>query len=258
MAILEVKNLTVGYGAPVVRDVSFCLRAGEVVGLLGRNGSGKTTLLRGLCGSAKVLGGTALLGGENCLTMKPRQRARHLALLAQRTELLAGLRAGEVITMGGYARQGVFERPGPAEEKRARQAAARLGVEALWDRDCAALSEGQRQLVHLARVTAQETEVLLLDEPSSALDFTNTHRLFGCVRGLAREENRAALVVLHDPALALRWCDRLLRLEEGRLTGELTTAQAAPEQVQTFLQPLYPGLLVRKDEESRTFYCVIA
>ena len=256
MAALEVEHLTVGYSAPVVQNVSFSVEKGQVVGLLGRNGSGKTTILRGLIGSAKVSGGAVRVNGRDCLSLKARPRAALMALLSQRIELTEGLRAGEVICMGRCAHGGLFS--GPTAEDRAlcRRVAEKLNIAHLWDRDCGTLSEGQRQMVQLARVTAQDAAVLLLDEPNSALDYQNSRLLFGQVQKLTRERDKAALVVMHDPALALRWCDRLLRLENGRLTGALEPASAAVEEAQSFLSGLYPGITVRRDGLNGAFYCI--
>lgn len=256
MAALEVENLTVGYTAPVVQNVSFTVEKGQVVGLLGRNGSGKTTLLRGLSGSAKVSGGQICVNGMSCLRMKARQRAPLMALLSQRIALTEGLRAGEVICMGRCAYASVFGGPSPKDVELCRQAAKRLEIDHLWERDCGTLSEGQRQMVQLARVTAQDAAVLLLDEPNSALDYQNSRLLFQQVQKLAREQQKAALVVMHDPVLALRWCDRLLRMEHGNITGSLEPAKAEAEAVQHFLETLYPGIAVRWDGQERAFYCL--
>ena len=256
MAAFEVENLTVGYGSPVVKQVTFSVERGQVVGLLGRNGSGKTTLLRGLSGSARVSGGAVRVNGADCLKLKARPRAALMALLSQRIELTEGLRAGEVICMGRCAYGGVFSGPTDTDVALCRQAAEELGISHLWERDCAALSEGQRQMVQLARVSAQDAAVLLLDEPNSALDYQNSRLLFQRVQTMARQRNKAALVVMHDPALALRWCDRLLRLENGVLTGELEPPSASAEEARRFLSALYPGITVRRDGLNGTFYCI--
>ena len=138
-----------------------------------------------------------------------------------------------------------------------RRAAEQFGIEGLLYRDCAALSQGQRQLVQLARVAVQGAPVLLLDEPNSALDFPNTHQFFRTLTGLLAGGERCALVVLHDPALALRWCGRLLLLEEGRLVGELRPGETGLNAVQSALGRLYPGLQVRQDRESGRLFCAM-
>ena len=256
MALLDVKGLSAGYAAPILQEVSFSLQEGELVGLLGRNGSGKTTFLRALTGSLKPLAGTAEVDGQNLFALNTRKRARLVSLMTQRTGLLEGLRVGEVICMGRYASQGALAGISPQEKELARQVARQLEIESLWDADCAQISEGQRQLVQLARVTVQDASVLLLDEPNSALDFENSRLLFSHIRSLTRTNQHAVLAVLHDPMLALRWCDRLLRLENGRITGSLCPREEEPETIQEFLIRLYPGILVKKDRETGAFYCM--
>lgn len=241
--LLEAENLTAGYRRPVVRGVSLALPAGTVTALLGPNGSGKSTLLRALSGNGRVFGGSVRVLGQDCLALPARRRARCLALLPQRTGLLPGLTAREVIAMGRYAYSGPFGGPAPGDAERVAQAARALGVQDLLDADCAALSEGQRQLVHLGRVVAQDAPVLLLDEPNSALDYTHTHRLFAALRRWAQGGQRAALVVLHDPALALRYADRLLLMQDGALCGSVCPGDGAAA-AQAALRGLYPGLCV--------------
>ena len=241
--LLEAKNLTAGYRRPVVRGASLALGAGTVTALLGPNGCGKSTLLRALSGNGRVFGGSVRVLGQDCLALPARRRARCLALLPQRTGLLPGLTAREVIAMGRYAYSGPFGGPAPGDAERVAQAARALGVQDLLDADCAALSEGQRQLVQLGRVVAQDAPVLLLDEPNSALDYTHTHRLFAALRRWAQGGQRAALVVLHDPALALRYADRLLLMQDGALCGSVCPGDGAAA-AQAALRALYPGLCV--------------
>lgn len=256
--MLDIQNLSAGYSFPIVQKVSLTLEPGRILGLLGRNGSGKTTLLRGLSGSAKVTEGRVLLDGQDLLSMKPRQRARCTALLSQRTPQMEGLTVAEVIRMGRFSLSGPLGRLSPEDESLCKKAAEDLGIAPLWDRDCSALSEGQRQLVHLARVTAQDARVLLLDEPSSALDFENAHRLFHQVRRIALAQQKSVVIVLHDPALALSLCDRLARMENGRLTGILDLPCSELSAAEAFLSPLCPGIRVKKDSETGSFYCIPA
>ena len=226
--LLEAKNLTAGYRRPVVRGASLALGAGTVTALLGPNGCGKSTLLRALSGNGRVFGGSVRVLGQDCLALPARRRARCLALLPQPHRPAAGPDRAEVIAMGRYAYSGPFGGPAPGDAERVEQAARALGVQDLLDADCAALSEGQRQLVHLGRVVAQNAPVLLLDEPNSALDYTHTHRLFAALRRWAQGGQRAALVVLHDPALALRYADRLLLMQAARCAAAFAPAAGLP------------------------------
>lgn len=255
--MLEVRGLWAGYTDFVVRDVSFTVAGGELVGILGRNGSGKSTLLRGLTFGLRRRQGQVLVRGEDCAALSPRQRARRMALLPQHTPSSPGLRVEEVLELGRYPWEGPLRPPGSQTRELVRRAAEQFGIEGLLYRDCAALSQGQRQLVQLARVAVQGAPVLLLDEPNSALDFPNTHQFFRTLTGLLAGGERCALVVLHDPALALRWCGRLLLLEEGRLIGELRPGETGLHAVQSALGRLYPGLQVRQDGESRRLFCAM-
>lgn len=255
--MLEVKALSAGYRLPVVREVSLSVAAGELTAILGRNGSGKSTLLRGLTGGVPWVKGQVLVRGEDCRTLSQRQRARRIALLPQHTPVFPGLRVGEVLEMGRYPWDGPLHPPDQETRARIWAAAEKFGVEKLLDEDCSALSQGQRQLVHLARTVVQDAPVLLLDEPNSALDFPNTHQLFRTLTHLLEEGDRCALVVLHDPALALRWCRRLLLLEEGRLMGELCPGMTPLAEIQSALGRLYPGIAVKEDKESGHFFCTI-
>lgn len=254
--LLEAENLTVGYRRPVVRSASLVLQAGELTALLGPNGCGKSTLLRGISGNGKVFAGTVRVCGQDCLALSARRRARCLALLPQRVGVLPGLTVREVIAMGRYVHSGLFGGPQPGDAERVEQIARTFGVEPLLDTDCAALSEGQRQLVHLCRVAVQDTPVLLLDEPNSALDFTNTHRLFATLRRWVRGQHKAGLVVLHDPALALRYCDRLLLMQRGQLCGEIHPGDGAPA-VEAALAPLYPQLRVVAGTRPGELFCTL-
>lgn len=114
--LLEVRDLSAGYQRPVVQNISFSIRKGELAAVLGRNGCGKTTLLRGLTGGAKVMEGTVLLDGQDCAGWDPRRKARKVALLPQRARLLPGLLVGEVIamavTLGRVPSPGETERSG--------------------------------------------------------------------------------------------------------------------------------------------------
>lgn len=255
--MLEVKGLWAGYSSPVLQGVSFSVAQGELAAILGRNGSGKSTLLRALTGSAKVSQGQVLIQGWDCLPLSARQRARHMALLPQVISPSSGLRAEEIIEMGRYPWESPLRPGGARSRQMVHQAAREFGVEHLLDQDCSVLSQGQRQLVQLARVVVQDAPVLLLDEPNSALDFPNTHLLFRTLTALLERDARCALVVLHDPALALRWCSRLFLLEGGTITGEIRPKTASAQEIQEKLARLYPGIRVKQDKESGYFFCTI-
>ncbi len=255
MARFEVTDLSVGYDAPLLTGVTFDAGAGEVLGILGRNGSGKTTLLRGVAGSIRRFAGYICIDGADCTFLTPRQQATRMTVLPQQTEVLPGLIARDLIAMGRYPYGSLFSDASREDAARITQAAASLGIAHLLDADCIKLSQGQRQLVLLARCMVQDTPVLLLDEPNAALDYDNTHAMFAAVRHLAKHQGKTALLVLHDPELALRYCDRLLILHEGCLCADVPVAGVSEETLQQALRRLYPHMTLRKDPYDGHFRC---
>ena len=253
--ILDIRSLSAGYKAPVLHNISLSLHEGEILVLLGRNGCGKTTLCRAVSGDARLFGGSICLAGQDIRTLSVRKRARFAASVSQQCAIPAGLRAADIIAMGGYAEGDILGRPSERTAARMSLYMERFGIAALQDKDCAALSAGQRQLVHLTRAAVQNTPLLLLDEPNSALDFDNTYRFFHLLTDLVREEKRGALLVLHDPALALRFADRILLMENGHLCGEIRVQEDGEDAIRTALQKIYPRIRLIRDTENGLYFC---
>lgn len=246
------KDFSAGYERPVVQNVSFSVAEGRLAAVLGPNGAGKSTLLNAMDGGVRKTTGQVLVNGQDCLPLPARQRARRLALVRQQIPLLPGVRVREVLEMGRYAWAGPLGAD-PGAPAAVAAAAAAFGIEALLPADCAALSQGQRQLVHLARAAVQSAPVLLLDEPGSALDFSNIHRLFALLAGWLAKGDRCAVAVLHDPALALRCCSPVLLLKEGRLVARLEPEHCTDGQLEQALAVLYPGIRVRREGSGPVF-----
>jgi len=251
--LFEVKNLSAGYEKPIVEQISFSAKSGEIIGILGRNGCGKTTLLRGITGTNRRFGGSVFVNGMDCTKLSVRRQASHISMLPQRTEILDGILAREVLEMGLYPRGNIFHDVRKKEQNRLLEIAERLGISELLDKDCGKLSQGQRQLVLLARVMVQDAQVLLLDEPDSALDFYNTHSLFSNLRAMIRKTDKTAVIVLHDPELALRWCDRLFILHKGQLAKEIS-CHADIQELQNTFRILYPEIKLKN--ETRISFCL--
>ncbi len=253
--MLEVKNLTLGYDTPLLKDITFSAQSGQVIGILGRNGCGKTTLLRGLAGSIRRFSGEVWVDGRNCTAMSPRVQAKYRGVLAQHTQIMEGILAREILEMGRYPHSSAFRDLDREGAKKIEECARLLGISHLLDHDCGKLSQGQRQLVLLGRLMVQDTPLMLLDEPNSALDYDNSHTMFAIVRRLVRQQSKTALVVLHDPELALRYCDRLLLLKDGTICQDLAPGEAGEEAITAALGQLYPNVIVRRDPFDGHFRC---
>lgn len=239
MSFLSVEQLSAGYGGhPVVREVSFRLESGCLMGILGANGCGKTTLLKAICGILPHRG-SCLLEQTPLEKLSARQLARQVGYIPQRSGISIDIPVLDVVLMGLNPQLRLLERPDKVMQAMAVQALEQVGLSGKEQSNYLFLSEGQKQLCILARTLLSGSRLLLLDEPESALDFRYRHRMLLLLKEWVAQETRAALVTLHDPSLALNCCDRLLLLEEGRVLGMLEPQKDSPEQMEPLLQVLY-------------------
>jgi len=206
-------------GHPVLDGVTFDVRRGEVVGLLGRNGAGKTSLIRVATRALRPDRGLVRLAGEPIETLSHRALARQLATVPQEASVPFPFLAGEVVLMGRMPHQGLFGFESAHDVETARDAMARVGIAQLADRPMDALSGGERQLVLFARALTQEPGWLLLDEPTAFLDLRHRIDVLRVVRAFA-QRGGGALVVSHDFGLAARVCDRIVLLGDGRVVAD--------------------------------------
>lgn len=244
-ALLTVEHLFCGYGRQeIVQDVSLSVEQGEFCALLGLNGCGKTTLIKSICGLLPVQQGRCFVGDEECTHMNERQRARRMSYIPQRGSPLFGRSVLDVVLMGYNAQLQLLETPGQQRREQAMEELARLGLESFAQRDYATLSEGQKQLVILARTLVQDAPVMLMDEPDSALDFVNRTMVLDKVRHALQSQGRAGLISLHDPNFAMAYCDRLLLMKNGTIAQELTLKNATREDVEAALVQVYGDICV--------------
>lgn len=237
--LFRLENIHISYGShPVIRGIDLWVGAGEFCALLGLNGSGKTTLLHGACGFLPMEG-RCVAGGRDCARLNERQRARLISFIPQTSSLGGGRSVLEVVLMGFNPRLGLLQSPTRQHRQLAQEALEHIGCGHLARRDFGTLSQGQRQLIILARCMVQDTPVTLMDEPDSALDFLNRHMVLGKVRQMLHDGGRAGLITLHDPNFALAYCDRILLLRDGRLQGELAMDRAGREEIQEKLSLIY-------------------
>ena len=227
-AALEGKSLCHRYrGAArdAVRDVSLRAEPGVVSTVLGPNGSGKSTLLRLLAGGVRPRSGTAEYGGRPLDQWPPRTLARRLAVVTQHEHVPFPVTAGSLAAMGRYPHLGPWRRERAKDRAAVAAAMERCGVAGLEDRDFRTLSGGERQRVRIARALAQEPRVLLLDEPTAALDMRYEMSIFRLLRELATNEGTAVVVVTHNLNLAARFGDRHLLLADGATAAEGSSAE---------------------------------
>ena len=207
-----------GYGRrQVLEDVSFSVAKGEFCAVLGRNGSGKTTLLHCLCGLLRPDPGQVQLAGLDVAGATRGEIARAVSLMAQEQVEIFPFRVLDVVVMGRTPHLSLGRVPGPAEYDLAMASLAELRAESLAKRNFNRISGGERQMVMLARALTQGAAVMLLDEPTSHLDFNNQDRLLQRVRNLCQKHKMTVLAAVHDPNLAGRFSDKVVMMHNGRV-----------------------------------------
>lgn len=247
----EVKDLTAGYGEKeVLNGVSFTLSEGEVCGVIGTNGSGKTTLLKALCGILPSQG-EITFQSENLLKKGRKEIARICGYIPQRSGITISLSVMDAVLMGFSAELSLFENPTPAMHKRAEKVLSMLGLSDLKERDYLTLSEGQKQMVILARTLVSDRKILFLDEPESSLDFSGRYRMMQHVRDYVLEKQASALLVLHDPNLALSVCDRILLLKDGMIFEEIHPKEDDEDTLTEKLSAIYGPVSVHRLKDAR-------
>lgn len=243
--LLSLREIRAGYGErEVVRGASLTVEAGEFCALLGLNGCGKTTLLRAACGLLPLIGGSCTVGETETTRLDEKSRARLMSYIPQRGSPIMGKTVMEVVLMGFNARLRLLDSPGEAHRRIAMEHLTHLGLAELAGRDYATLSEGQKQLVILARALSQDTPVMLMDEPDSALDFVNRHMVLGKIRSVLHERRQAGLITLHDPNFALAYCDRLLLMRDGGILTEIDMRSTDHAAIEAGLGAIYGDIAV--------------
>ncbi|WP_291813985.1 heme ABC transporter ATP-binding protein [Cellulomonas sp.] len=218
MSVLRAEGVRVAYGAHTVLDgVDLEVAAGEVVALVGPNGAGKSTLLSVLGGDPRPDAGRVLLDGVELQAQDLRRLARRRAVMLQETRLSFPFRVEEVVHMGRHPWRGTPQEDG--DDAVVAAAMSDADVVHLAARTFPTLSGGEKARTSFARTLAQQAPVLLLDEPTAALDVRHQEALLARVRHAA-QEGAAVVVVLHDLTLAAAWADRVVVLADGRVRAD--------------------------------------
>lgn len=213
--------LTLGYGDFRVADgLNVAIPDGKFTAIIGPNGCGKSTLLRTLSRLMKPLGGQVRLDGQAIQHFATKEVARRIGLLAQNASAPGDITVAELVARGRYPHQPLFTRWRDEDERAVQKAMAATGVTALADQSVDTLSGGQRQRAWIAMVLAQETSILLLDEPTTWLDISHQIDLPELLCTLNREQGYTLAAVLHDLNQACRYANHLIALRDGKIIAE--------------------------------------
>ncbi|NLC94251.1 MAG: ABC transporter ATP-binding protein [Bacilli bacterium] len=217
--MLEVKHLTGGYGKKLILyDINFSVEPGTVVGILGPNGCGKTTLLRMLLGSLHKTSGIISFQGKDITKLKRNELARHFAYIPQRDSVTFPYTVFEMVLMGRTAHFNSISTPSKNDIEFTYSILEKLNISYMADMIYAKLSGGERQLVLIARALCQDTDLLIMDEPTSSLDYKNQKLIIDAIK-LASQAGKYILFTTHSPSEPFLIADSVLLLKEGRMVG---------------------------------------
>jgi iron complex transport system ATP-binding protein len=232
---LEVDGVVLGYGDRVVADgIDLAVPPGRITAIVGANACGKSTLLRAMARLLQPRAGRVVLDGKDLHRLPTKQVARILGLLPQSPSAPEGIAVADLVARGRHPHQGFLTRWTAEDDEAVAEALRMTDIAELADRAVDELSGGQRQRAWIAMALAQQTDVLLLDEPTTFLDITHQVEVLDLLTDLNRARGTTVVMVLHDLNLAARYADHLVAVADGRVhaagaPGEVLTADAVRE-----------------------------
>ncbi|WP_053368090.1 ABC transporter ATP-binding protein [Bacillus sp. FJAT-27245] len=222
---IETKELSLSYGDTlIIKELDLKIPKGEITVFIGGNGCGKSTLLRSIARLLKPKSGTVLLEGKSISKLSTREVAKNMAILPQTPVAPEGLTVLQLVKQGRYPYQSWLRQWSEEDEQKVSDALKATGLEELKDRPVDSLSGGQRQRAWIAMTLAQDTDILLLDEPTTYLDMTHQIEILDLLYELNERENRTIVMVLHDLNLACRYAHNIVAIKDKQIY-----AQGRPE-----------------------------
>lgn len=232
--IIQAEDITAGYNGqnPILDNISLGIGKGEFVGIIGKNGAGKSTLLKALRGFLPVWSGRVMLAGRAIGAYQERELAKKIAYLQQQMELTFDYTARDIVMAGRYPYRKWWQQQSDEDKNIAAACMKYTGVLEMADKPIRALSGGQRQRVLLAKVLAQQTPVLFLDEPAAGLDLFYQEEIFRFCQELCHR-GKTVVMVVHELNLAARYCSRLLLARQGRIIADDVPERVLTDQLLT-------------------------
>ncbi|MFF2094046.1 ABC transporter ATP-binding protein [Paenibacillus sp. NPDC058174] len=227
MSLLEAKEMALSYGGNhIFENLNLTIPEGKVTVLIGSNGCGKSTLLRSLARLLKPTQGSITLDGQDLLAMAPKAAAKQLSLLPQGPVAPEGLTVLQLVKQGRYPYQSWLQQWSKEDERSVREALQATDMDSMAERSVDSLSGGQRQRAWIAMTLAQQTGIILLDEPTTYLDMTHQIEVLDLLQEMNERDNRTIVMVLHDINLACRYADHIVAVKDGAIA-----AQGAPGEI---------------------------
>ncbi|WP_196591460.1 ABC transporter ATP-binding protein [Pectinatus frisingensis] len=227
--IIDIKNLSIGYGnRQIIKNINITVSPGEIIGIIGCNGSGKSTLLKTLRGLLPSQKGTIRYFGSDISSFTEKQMARMVAYLQQNINIDFGYTGKDIVLLGRYPYLKWWQKENAYDENLAMECMSYTGTTDLADVPISEISGGQRQRILLAKVLAQQTPLLFLDEPTTGLDMVYQEEIFRLTKELA-QMGKTILMVVHELNLAAKYCSRLLLLGKGQIVADGNAKQVFTE-----------------------------
>jgi len=247
--LLKIENLSVGYSKPVCSQINAAVGKGELIGLTGKNGSGKSTLIRSILGLQPILSGHIKFLSEDMGNWDLAKRSHKISVVFSRLSQLPALTVFDLAALGRLPYSNGFSKLKPTEIELIDESLEKVGIADLKDRFVNKLSDGQLQMVMIARALVQDTDLIIMDEPTSHLDIENQFKIFELIYKLSRKTNKTFIVATHQIELILQNASRLWWIDNGSFH------EGFPEQL-AYEQQIYEKLAqkrIRFDYETGSF-----
>lgn len=234
--VLTLENLTIGYNKiPIVKEIVASVTPGELVCILGKNGAGKSTLINTILGFHKPLSGQIKVEGQVLLDLSLSAKAQKIAVVLPKLHQVPAIKVIDILAMGRMPYHSSLSKLASKDMDWINQVAEMVGITELMQQYAHQISEGQLQLVMIARALCQDTPLIILDEPTSNLDLANRYKIFNLIRELIIKTRKSFLMITHEVDLALEYSDKIWWIENGNLTADI------PEQI-AFEKEIFPKL----------------
>lgn len=238
-SILNIKNLSVGYSKPVCEGIHAIVKKGELVGMVGKNGSGKSTLIKSLLGLQQVFSGEILLDQEDISNWNEAKRAKEIAVVFSRLHQVPAISVQELVALGRLPYRNWLTKLDKSENEIIQNALDLVGINHLRNSFANELSDGQLQMVMIARALVQDTNLIIMDEPTSHLDIENQFKIFELIYKLTQETSKTFIVASHQIELLLQNATQLWWINDGKFHAGF------PEQI-AYEQKIYEALSQEK------------
>lgn len=251
--IFKVQDVYAGYGKKeVLKGINFEIKQNMLAALVGVNGSGKSTLIKCIANQIPHQG-KCILETDILEELSVKRLAQNVSYMPQKSSLQISISVMDVVLMGFNPVLKLLEKPSMSHKKAVTEALERVGLKGYESVDFQTLSEGQKQLVFLARTMIENTRLLLLDEPDSALDFSNRHRILKVLKQMIQTEGKAGILCIHDPSLALEFCDLVILLKDGVICSILELNKTDIYEMEQALCEIYGNVSIAecKDRQGK-------